>query len=155
MIDEHEITTESLVGSNIPVSNDITPKKPRKQRKAKIKLKARTLEEFKNWLEGLEEFQDSDWIPNSEQWSTIRSSIDLIKEEEYYDEPVVQYATQHAQQPVHNQQIVNSVPAPVQSEPLSSQQIDDMVNKAKSISSMNPVTATATTTPTGTGDEFI
>jgi len=161
MTDENE--NMGLVESNTSISNDVLalkPKKPRKQRKVKPKLKARTLEEFKNWLEGLEEFQDEGWIPNAEQWGTIKGSIYLIKEEEYYDEAVT-YPQPTAQQMLHpqqhQQQTVNTVPAPIQDVPLSATQIDDMVNKAKAMNGTMPQSTlpTATAEPTGTGDEFI
>jgi len=161
MTDENENETMGLVESNTSISNDalaLKPRKPRKQRKAKSKLKPRTLEEFKNWLEGLEEFQDEGWIPNAEQWGTIKGSIYLIKEEEYYDEPVTyQQPTVYPQPTPHNQQIVNTVAAPVQDAPLSATQIDDMVNQAKAMNGVIPQSTLPTTTPapTGTGDEFI
>lgn len=65
-----------------PIKNNKVVKRIKKP-----KIKARTLEEFKNWLEGLSEFQTDDWIPNCEQWETIKASIYAIREEEYYDEP--------------------------------------------------------------------
>ena len=156
MTDENEIT--GLVESNtVSVETPVT-KKPRKPRRPKSKLKARTLEEFKNWLEGLEEFQDDGWIPNSEQWETIKGSIYLIKEEEYYDEPTT-YATAptSAYQQPNQQQIVNSVPAPVQDAPLTASQIDEMVNQAKNGTGtqQSSLIPNATPEPTGTGDEFI
>jgi len=153
MTDENE--TMGLVESN--TSSAVTPvaKKPRKQRKVKSKLKARTLEEFKNWLEGLEEFQDEGWIPNAEQWGTIKGSIYLIKEE-YYEETVAYQQPTVYPQPVQ-QPITNGVPASVQDFPLSAAQIDDMVNQAKALNGGVPQSTLPTSSPepTGTGDEFI
>ena len=158
MTDENEIA--GLVESNTVSVDAPVAKKSRKSRKQKTKLKARTLEEFKNWLEGLEEFQNDGWIPNAEQWETIKGSIYLIKEEEYYDEPVT-YSSAPAPAPVYQQpqqHIVNSVPAPVQDAPLTSAQIDEMVNRAKNgnvAQQQSSLIPSTTPEPTGTGDEFI
>lgn len=39
-----------------------------------------TLNEFRAWLQGVEEMQDDDWIPSIEQWKLIRDRIDNIIE---------------------------------------------------------------------------
>lgn len=39
-----------------------------------------TVKEFKMWLEGVEEMQDSDWTPTPAQWSRIRAKIDTVDE---------------------------------------------------------------------------
>jgi len=57
-------------------------KKPRAKRMKKIKAKKRTLQEFKNWLEGLQEFQPENWVPTSDQWEHIKASIAAIKEQD-------------------------------------------------------------------------
>lgn len=54
--------------------------KPKKIKKPKVKN--RTLEEFKSWLDGMQEFQELTWTPNYEQWSHIRDSISAIIEPE-------------------------------------------------------------------------
>ncbi len=38
-----------------------------------------TVQEFRMWLQGVEEMQDPDWSPSPTQWSKIRSKIDDIK----------------------------------------------------------------------------
>lgn len=40
-----------------------------------------SLRDFRSWLAGVEEMQDTDWHPTAEQWRRIRAKIDLIKEE--------------------------------------------------------------------------
>jgi len=37
-----------------------------------------TLNEFKAWLEGIEEIQPNDWSPDASQWEMIRSKIIAI-----------------------------------------------------------------------------
>lgn len=44
------------------------------------KRKRVTLNEFKAWLEGVEELQDATWTPSATQWKLIRAKIDNIKE---------------------------------------------------------------------------
>ena len=39
-----------------------------------------TLNEFRAWLEGIEELQPNDWSPSKEQWKLIRNKIDYIEE---------------------------------------------------------------------------
>lgn len=41
-----------------------------------------TLDQFRAWLEGVEEMQDEDWVPNLRQWQTIRAKIDAILDDE-------------------------------------------------------------------------
>lgn len=40
-----------------------------------------TLRDFKSWLSGVEEMQEDDWSPSTEQWRRIRQKIDLISED--------------------------------------------------------------------------
>lgn len=44
------------------------------------KKKKFTVPEFKTWLEGIMQFQDSDWSPNREQWDEIYQKIMDLKE---------------------------------------------------------------------------
>jgi len=37
-----------------------------------------SLEEFRAWLQGVEEMQEDDWAPNTTQWKKIREKIDNI-----------------------------------------------------------------------------
>lgn len=37
-----------------------------------------TLDQFRSWLQGVEDMQTDDWAPTSEQWRVIREKIDLI-----------------------------------------------------------------------------
>lgn len=46
------------------------------KKKSKSKL---TVQEFQTWLEGIMEFQDSDWSPNKEQWVAIYDKIMNLK----------------------------------------------------------------------------
>ena len=38
------------------------------------------MEQFKAWLEGVEEMQEEGWHPTASQWQTIRAKFDLIAE---------------------------------------------------------------------------
>jgi len=37
-----------------------------------------TINEFKMWLEGVEEMQDAEWTPNPTQWKRIREKFNTI-----------------------------------------------------------------------------
>jgi hypothetical protein len=37
-----------------------------------------SIREFKMWLQGVEEMQDANWIPNATQWAKIREKINTI-----------------------------------------------------------------------------
>ena len=39
-----------------------------------------TLAEFKAWLEGVEELQDRNWVPDLKQWKLIRNKIKKISD---------------------------------------------------------------------------
>jgi hypothetical protein len=52
-----------------------------------------TVKEFKMWLEGVEEMQTEDWIPDARQWARIREKIACISEGET---PVQQPSPAHA-----------------------------------------------------------
>ena len=39
-----------------------------------------TIKEFRMWLEGVEEMQDDDWVPDAKQWARIRAKIDSVVE---------------------------------------------------------------------------
>jgi hypothetical protein len=64
--------------------------------------------EFRAWLEGVEEMQGPEWVPNLEQWQRIREKIDSIRE----DAPVPKQ--QRAEQPAPQQQrpVQYAQPAP-------------------------------------------
>lgn len=47
---------------------------------AKKKNKKITLNEFRAWLDGVEELQPNDWSPDAKQWKLIRDKIDNIIE---------------------------------------------------------------------------
>lgn len=72
-----------------------------------------TLKEFKMWLQGVEEMQDSAWVPNPTQWQRIREKINTIEEvtqPAVQQGPVQQYspipghAIQHVQADVYSGQ---------------------------------------------------
>jgi hypothetical protein len=56
----------------------MTTKQPKKAAGTK---KTITIKEIKFWLEGITEFQDDDWVPNAEQWRTVREKIMSLKED--------------------------------------------------------------------------
>jgi len=72
----------------------------------KKRSKKTTLENFRSWLEGVEEMQGDDWVPTSEQWKKIRNKIDLI---EAVKEEITEVPPTYARIPTH-------APAPVQSQ---------------------------------------
>ena len=39
-----------------------------------------TLNDFRSWLQGVEDMQEDGWIPNAVQWKKIRTKIDQIEE---------------------------------------------------------------------------
>lgn len=39
-----------------------------------------SVNEFKNWLDGVLDFQPDDWVPNAEQWKKIRDKIDQLED---------------------------------------------------------------------------
>ena len=39
-----------------------------------------TIKDFKMWLEGVEEMQASDWVPDARQWQRIREKINSIED---------------------------------------------------------------------------
>lgn len=39
-----------------------------------------TVKEFRMWLQGVEEMQDSAWVPNPTQWTRIREKINCIED---------------------------------------------------------------------------
>ncbi len=52
------------------------------KRRATPKNREMTLTEFRAWLEGVEEMQAANWVPDQAQWKLIRSRIDNIILEE-------------------------------------------------------------------------
>lgn len=80
-------------------------------KKAPKATKKMTLQEFKAWLEGIEEVQPANWHPTIEQWKLIRDRIEHIV---VVEAPAtqVQYVQQPQQQ--HYQQ-----PEPVRRSPSS------------------------------------
>lgn len=39
-----------------------------------------TINDFRMWLEGVEEMQSEDWVPDARQWQRIREKIDSIED---------------------------------------------------------------------------
>lgn len=48
------------------------------------KTKPISVKEFRMWLQGVEEMQADNWVPNSQQWKRIRAKIDQIEGTETY-----------------------------------------------------------------------
>lgn len=42
------------------------------------KQKSISINDFKMWLEGVEEMQPEDWVPNEHQWKLIRAKLALV-----------------------------------------------------------------------------
>lgn len=49
--------------------------------KKKTKQQPISAKELKFWLDGILEFQTSDWIPSKEQWNTIKDKIFSLEDE--------------------------------------------------------------------------
>jgi hypothetical protein len=77
-------------------------------KKAPKITKQMTLQEFKAWLEGIEEVQPANWHPTIEQWKLIRDRIEHIKIEQV-QQPQVQYVQQSPVQ-VHQQEQPRHMP---------------------------------------------
>lgn len=45
-----------------------------------IKTTGYTVEQFKAWLDGIEEMQPKNWAPDAEQWKTIRKKINTLRD---------------------------------------------------------------------------
>lgn len=43
-----------------------------------------TVKDFKMWLLGMTEFQESDWTPNAKQWKTILDKVEMLDESVQY-----------------------------------------------------------------------
>jgi predicted transcriptional regulator len=72
------------------------------------KRKKVTLNEFKAWLEGVEELQPKNWSPSSEQWKLIRTKMDYI----IIPPEAQQSRVPNPMVPPQLQQIPGMVPAP-------------------------------------------
>ena len=62
---------------------------------AEEKSKTITVKEFRYWLEGVEEMQDSAWVPNPVQWRRIRDKINDIEEVHQSPQPIAITAATH------------------------------------------------------------
>lgn len=58
-------------------SGSVGKGKPMIKKKSNKKI---TLNEFRAWLSGIEDVLPAGWIPDAEQWETIRHKISLIEE---------------------------------------------------------------------------
>jgi hypothetical protein len=57
--------------------------------------------EFKSWIAGIQDMQESGWAPNKQQWEKIRSKIEQLVDTEVVE--TVQYQQPVYQQPVEQQ----------------------------------------------------
>ena len=61
-----------------------------------------TLDQFRSWLQGVEDMQSDDWAPNADQWKVIREKIDLVVlVEDRGSQPVVASYTPPTQPFIH------------------------------------------------------
>jgi hypothetical protein len=80
-------------------------------KKAPKATKKMTLQEFKAWLEGIEEVQPANWHPTIDQWKLIRDRIEHIVIAET-PAPQVQYVQQQQpQQQFHQPEQVRRPPS--------------------------------------------
>jgi len=59
-----------------------------------------SLDQFRSWLQGVEDMQADEWTPNSDQWKVIREKIDLILSTADEQQPM---QPQYAPPPIYNQ----------------------------------------------------
>lgn len=78
-----------------------------------------SVEQFRAWLEGVEEMQPDGWTPNDEQWKRIRQKIDMIEEEVVVEERIVSQQS-YAPPPQQQQRPNNPPPAPAGGPPVQS-----------------------------------
>lgn len=52
----------------------------------KLNMDIKTIRQLKFWLQGIQEFQNSDWVPDSKQWKRIYDIIMTL--DENYAEPM-------------------------------------------------------------------
>jgi hypothetical protein len=79
----------------------------------KIKPKKRTLNEFKNWLAGLQEFQSDEWVPNRLQWDLIKSSIEVIKEPQPIESVLESVISEPIKPRIYQQPVQSGLDVPV------------------------------------------
>lgn len=82
-------------------------------KKVSKKTNAITVSDFKSWMAGVEDMQETGWVPNKVQWDRIKAKISLLSEDVvektevvYENQPVMH--TQYAPQmpPIHyNEQV--------------------------------------------------
>ena len=73
--------------------------------------KPQTVKELKAWLYGILEFQDDKWIPNEQQWKSIKEKLFNLKE----DVEIIQYSGNNLPNiPPHNTDISRSNQMPMQ-----------------------------------------
>lgn len=77
---------------------------------AKKRIQKKTYAEFLSWLEGVESMQEENWVPNHQQWKTIREMLNNVKPDvkevnkpaaQQKDAPVAQMV--QPQVPMHQQ----------------------------------------------------
>ena len=61
-----------------------------------------SLRDFRQWLCGVEDMQESDWVPDLKQWSIIRQKLDSI----YVESP----STEASLQPSHSHRTHTALP---------------------------------------------
>jgi hypothetical protein len=83
-------------------------------KKVNKKSNSITVSEFKSWMSGVEDMQESGWVPSKSQWDRIKSKIALLSEESFDRFEQVFDAAQPPAQPVpqyqYNMPTYNSTP---------------------------------------------
>lgn len=66
-----------------------------------------TLDQFRAWLEGVEEMQEDGWTPDVRQWTKIREKIDMIR-----SQPAPAQPAPFVPHPAANVPVQQTVPPP-------------------------------------------
>lgn len=126
----------------------------------KVKIEPMTITQFKSKLEGIEMFQDENWVPSKEQWELIKEMIDNIidhnedninnnkshvyQQPQIYQPPQVyhqpqSYPLQNGKQQL-NSSINNIIPPNITNDDtnLEISQSGQSINSQKLIGKMNP-----------------
>lgn len=87
----------------------VTKKKTKRKTKKALSNEPVTISEFRSWLSGVIEFQESDWTPNEQQWGAILNKINNLVDDNHVTSAVADNQASH--QPQQNTSQQAHVPA--------------------------------------------
>ena len=83
-------------------------------KKVSKKSNSITVSDFKSWMAGVEDMQESGWVPNKTQWDRIKAKIALLSEDAVDRNELVYEAPNHVMQQPYVQPMQNIQYAPEQ-----------------------------------------